>query len=377
MKRFWIGIIVVIIVVLAIMLIVTQTKKEPKVIKIGAILPLTGPAAKYGILTKEGMELAVEEINEQYKYKGISVKILFEDDGGTPQGGVNAFNKLIKIDKVPVITGAILSQIVLSVAPIAEVNKIVLLSVGASSEKIKESGDYVFRIRESSKPHGEKAAEFVLSISNQAGVIFLNAENGISYADEFRKKYEKEGGTIVLWEKYNEGETDFRTYLIKVKEKRLKVVYIPGLAVEIAYILKQAREMGISAIFVSSVGAENPKVLEIAGEAAEGLVYTYPYFDVSLEEIDMRIKEFVDKYVEKYGHNPDFLAANGYDGVKLLTEVIMKHGYKAEAIKNGLYEIKNFPGVGGEFSFDEYGEVTKPVILKHIKDRKFQVFKIR
>ncbi|MEO0072229.1 MAG: ABC transporter substrate-binding protein [candidate division WOR-3 bacterium] len=350
-------------------------KRNPKEIKIGAILPLTGNAAKYGTWTKEGMELAAEEINSQQK--GIRVKILFEDDGGTPQGGVNAFNKLIKVDKVSVVTGVILSQVALALAPIAEKNKIILLSTGASSEKIKDAGDYVFRIRESSRDHGKKAAEYALTISKQAGVIFLNAENGISYADEFKKHYEDAGGKIVLWEKYNEGETDFRSYLSKMREGKLKVVYIPGLVVEIAYILKQAKEMGISATFISSVGAENPKLLEIAGEGAEGLVYTYPFFDVSLSEIDARIKKFVDNYIKKYGHNPDFLAANGYDGIMLLAEIIRECGYNTNAIKKKLYETTNFPGIGGEFSFDEYGEVTKPVILKHVKNKEFQLFKVR
>jgi branched-chain amino acid transport system substrate-binding protein len=374
MKKIWITIGIVVIVALAIILVITQTKKEPGEIKIGVILPLTGPAAKYGNWTREGMEFAAEGINKQQKR--IRIRILFEDTGGKPEQGVNAINKLIKYDKTPVVTGAILSQETLAVAPIAEKNKIVLLS-GASSEEIREAGDYIFRIRESSRSHGEKAAEFALTVSKQAGVLFLNAENGISYANEFKRLYEEGGGDILLWEKYNEGETDFRTYLVKIRERDLKVVYIPGLVAEIAIILRQAKEMGISSIFISSPGAEHPKLIEIAGEAAEGLVYTYPYFDVSLGEKNSLVKEFVDGYVKKYRHNPEFLAAYGYDAIILLTEVIKKYGYKADAIKNGLYKIKKFPGVGGEFSFDEYGEVTKPVILKHVKDKEFQILKVQ
>jgi len=282
-------------------------------------------------------------------------------------------NKLIKFDKVPVVIGVIQSPTALAVAPIAEKEKIVMLSTGASAEKLKDAGDYIFRIREGSKIHGEKAAQEALSISNKCGVIFLNAENGVSYADEFKKYYEKSGGIIEIWEAYNEGEKDFRSYLAKLKEKNIKVVYIPGLVTEIALLLKQAKEIGNQATFISSVGAQNPKLLEIAKEAAEGLIYTYPYFDPSSKDINERIKSFLEKYVQKYGYEPDFLAANGYDAIKLLAKVTVENGYSADAIKEGLYKIEGFEGIGGNFYFDEYGEVIKPVIVKYVKDQNFEI----
>ncbi len=375
MKKWIWPLIGVIIIGIIVGIFVSQKRtKQPEVIKIGAILPLTGPAGKYGQWVKEGMELALSEVNSYTKK--YSFKLIIEDDKGIPKEAVNAVNKLIKVDKVPVITGAVLSKVVLSVSPIVEKNKIVLLSVGASAVKIRKAGDYVFRIRETAREHGKKAADFALTISRRAGVIFLNAENGVSYAEQFKKYYEENGGKIVLWEKYNEGETDFRSYLLKVKQLNLAVVYIPGLVPEIAFILKQAKELGVKAIFISSVGAQNPKLIEIARDAAEGLIYTYPYFDTRLAKTDKKVKEFVKKYYESYKHYPEFLAANGYDAIKLLASIISKYGYTPENIKNALYKVKNFHGVGGTFTFDEYGDVFKPVILKQIKNGKFTVFEI-
>ena len=147
-----------------------------KEIKIGVILPLTGPAGKYGKWARDGIELAVEEIRKT----DPSLKVIFEDNEGNPSKGVSAFLKLVKADKVPVVMDLILSQVALAVAPVAERNKVVMLSIGASAEKLKYAGDYVFRIRESSREHSRKAAEYALRITKVAGVIFLNAENGLS-----------------------------------------------------------------------------------------------------------------------------------------------------------------------------------------------------
>ena len=341
--------------------------------KIGVILPLTGKGANYGEWSKNGLDLVVKEINSLHDYP-YHLELVYEDDEGIPKNGVTAFQKLISIHKPSVVTGLILSKVALSVAPIAEENKIVLLSTGASSDALRTAGDYVFRIRESGIFHGHSMAEYVvkdLDIKN-VGVLYANAENGITYAEAFKEKVLELGEKIEFYEAFNEDETDFRTYLIKAKNRDIKVLYVPGLATEIGKILRQAKELGLEIQFLSSPGAQNPKLIEIAGQAAEGLIYTYPGFNP--DSSDTLVQEFVKRYEKGYGKTPEFLAANSYDAIKILAQVFESHGITSDQIKNGLYSVKDYHGVAGTLSFDEYGDVIKSVALKTMKNGEFVLY---
>lgn len=337
-------------------------------IKVGVILPLTGRAASYGAWSKEGMDLAAQEVNS--RRSRYSLRLIVEDDGGSPERATSAFLKLVKQDRVDVVVGVPMSQTALAVAPIAEQNGVVLVSTGASSEKLRDAGRFVFRIREPATMHGKAAAEFALARDSLAGVIYLNAENGLSYAEAFRRFYERGGGRILQWDAYNEGETDFRSILSKTRRLALRTVYTPGLAPDIAQVLKQARELGLNATFISSVGAENPKLIEVAGAAANGLVYTYPQFDSSMRK-DSRIGSFIERYKSMYHRTPEFLAANAYDAVLLVDSLIRAGNRSAAQLRDALYAVREYRGVGGTFSIDTTGEVEKGVILKRIENGQF------
>lgn len=145
MRKIWIGVGIVAIVILAIGLIAIQTKKEPGEIKIGAILPLTGDSALYGESIKKGIDLAVEQINSEEGVKGRKVTVIYEDSKAVPSVGVASFQKLISIHRVPVVIGDAVSSVTLAIAPIAEKNKVVILSPLSSAPAITEAGDFIFR----------------------------------------------------------------------------------------------------------------------------------------------------------------------------------------------------------------------------------------
>ena len=279
--------------------------------------------------------------------------------------------KLISVQNLSVVTGLISSRMAVACAPIAEQNQVVLLSTGASSDEIRNAGDYIFRVRESGIIHGQSAADYIWKKWNTAkiGVLYLNAESGITYADALKKRFLELGGQIDLYEAYNVGEIDFRTQLFKAKDKKIEILYVPGEAPEISQMLKQTKELGLEIQFLSSPGAENPKLIEIVGAAAENLIYTYPAFNPdSSGEI---VKQFTARYLEKFGTKPEFIAANSYDAIKILADVFKKYGYKSDQIKDGLYKTQNYNGVSGNLSFDEYGDVIKPIMFKTVKNGQF------
>ena len=122
-----------------------RDRVEEKVVKIGAILPLTGDAAKYGESAKEGIELAIKEINAEGGVKGHKIEIIYEDSQGLPTTGVSAFQKLITSNRVPAVIGGLFSSVTLAIAPIANREHVVVLSPTSSAPAITKAGDYIFR----------------------------------------------------------------------------------------------------------------------------------------------------------------------------------------------------------------------------------------
>ncbi len=338
------------------------SSNEP--IKIGAILPLSGKAASYGQSAQEAIELALEN-NKNFE-------IVYEDSQGQPTLGVNAVNKLINFDKVSIILGPIMSSVTLAVAPIAEENKIILITI-SSNPQITEAGDYIFRNREKASQQSEKIAEFIFKELNikEIATLYSNDDTGKGHYSTLIKNFEKLGGKILISETYEPTINDFRTQLTKIKNVNPKVIYLAGKPKDVGMILKQARELGINSQFIGTSGSEGKVVIEIAGSAAEGLIYSLPSGDITKKDVADFYKEYKEKcdvcYIE--------LGALFYDSVKIIEKVIEKCGENTDCIKQELYKVKDYYGASGKTSFDEYGDATKTVILKTVKDGKFIPYK--
>jgi len=212
-------------------------KKEE--IKIGVMTPLTGESAKYGQDIKRGYDLATEEINEKGGIQGKKLLLIYEDDEGKPDKAVSAAQKLIQRDKVSVILGALWSSPTLAVAPIAEKNKVVLLSSGSSSPKITDAGDYIFR-NEISEAYGakESAKLYFNAGFKKIATIYINNDYGIGVRDITKEIYEQLGGVVTTSEAFEQDEKDFRTQLLKIKETNPEAILIVSYK-EAILILKQ------------------------------------------------------------------------------------------------------------------------------------------
>lgn len=345
--------------------------KEEKDIIIGAVLPLTGDAAMYGESAKRAIGLAVEEINMAGGIDGRKVRIIYEDDQALPDKGVSAFQKLITVDRVPVVIGAMPSSVTLAIAPIAEKNKIVLFSPASSNPKITEAGDYIFRNDVSDVFEGEKMAEEAwqrLGLKKIA-VLYINNDYGVGIKDVFTQKFKALGGEITGLETFEQRATDFRSQLTKIKKTGPEAVYVVGYKEQIQ-ILKQYKELGIKAQILATIMLEDPEIIQNVGDAAEGAIYTYRAYNPESEERE--VQEFVRNFKAKYGVEPDNWAAQSYDALRIVALAIERGGYDSEGIKKALYGIKAFPGVSGLTTFDENGDVIKPISLKIVKDGVFK-----
>ncbi len=338
-------------------------------VKIGVILPLTGGAAIYGLSAKEGIDLALGELNNN------QIELIFEDSQCNPEKAVSAARKLIDVNGIKVIIGHICSSAALAVAPITEANKVILFSPGASSPDLTYAGDYVFRNRQDISGEVSETAKIVkdFGISN-IGIIYVNNDYGIASRNIFKEKFTELGGKILIEESYQQESVDFRTQLTKIKEVNPEAIFLVGLINESAIIVKQSHELGVQSQFFSTIGIEGKELIEIAGPAAEGIIYTAPFFDVNSNE--STVKEFVDNFKTMYQKDPTYVfAANGYDALKILDLVINQCGkIDSDCIRDELYKIENFKGASGITTFNEYGDVTKPVMVKTIKNGEFILY---
>lgn len=353
--------------------VVAPSNKTIKIkeIKVAGIYPLTGKAATFGQWAHNGVELAIDEINAAGGVNGVNLKHIVDDTQTDNKLAVSAFNKAISIHKVDAAVGFVSSGEALACAPVAEQNNTVMITPVAGTEKLKEAGEYVFRTRESGYLQAYKIAEYAIKQLkiNRASILYENAANAIAYRDAFKSKFEALGGRIVTELSYDENTGNWRTYLAKLKQLDQAAVYAPGISTVIGLILKQSQEIGFKTQWLSSAGIEDPKLFEMAGGAAEGLIFATSFF--SLDSNNQKTKHFVGAYQDKYGSQPSVYAANAYDTIYILAECFNNGAIKGQSLVDCLYGIMDFSGASGTITFDNYGEVYKPTTIKVVKDNRF------
>ena len=283
-----------------------------------------------------------------------------EDNQSTPQGSVSALQKLINIHKLPVVIGPVASGNMLAMAPIAEKAKIVLISPAASSPKISDAGDYIFRNSLLAAPQGKMMANFCYESlqKRKVAILFIDDETGRGYKESFKSKIISLGGKVVFVDKYDKRGSDFRAQLSKLKQNLPEAIYVPSIPKTLGHILRQAKELGIKAVFLANYGAEGDALLKTAAEAAEDIYYTSVPID----------SDFTKKFEDVHRRKPTIGAPLGYDTLKLTALAIRNGGCSAEGIKKALYGIRDFSGATGRISFDHKGDATKEVIIKTVKN---------
>lgn len=359
-----IGIIIIVIIVVLIVIFYEATPKEA--IKIGVIIPLTGDLATYGEGMKNAINLAIENSGLEKR-----IQLIIEDDRGCIIAeDVSIAQKLVNIDRVKGILGPACSSAFLSVIPVTEETKVILISSSATSKSITNAGNYIFRTIASDADKGIAVAEFAYTRDYRKGALLYDIANDsfVQQRADVKGKFAELGGQISIEESFKTGDTDFRSQLTKIKNSNADVVFIGAFPQEGALVLKQARELGIKLPFISSDSDLGTKdVVDIAGEAAEGLIFPF-----ATTPINKEYTEFVNVYKNKFGKEPPAYALESYDAAALLVKATAESDGTPESIKDELQKIgQNYYGVSGIITFDKNGDVQKPMIIKTIKDGQF------
>lgn len=331
--------------------------ESTKTIKIGFMGPLTGDAASYGESIKRGVDLAVKEMGL------ANVSVIYEDSKCEAKDAVNAINKLINIDKVVAIVGDVCSGATLAAAPVAEKNKVVMISPASTSPKITEAGDYIFRVVPSDALQGEFGAKLVIKKGyKKLAILYGNEEYGVGFEKVLRENFKKLGGEVVASESFERGATDLRTQIAKIKAAKPQAIYIisnsPDSAVSA---LRQLKELKVGAVLFGSEGLKSADIIDGAKEAAEGLIVT---------SVTSGTGDFISRHVKEYNLEPGPFAAFGYDAFKAIALAVKKGAVNSEEIKKALYDL-TFDGATGFVDFDANGDVGGNYDVFVAKEGKF------
>lgn len=345
-------------------------EKGAEVITIGAILPLTGDAALYGNNDKEGIDLAVEMVNNKGGINGRKINILYEDSKAEAKTGVSAINKLAN-SNISVIIDDAISTVTLGMLPIATDKKIIILSTGATNPSLSGASPYFYRVWNSDAEEGVFAARasFETLGLKKIAIVYVNNDYGKGLMDVFKKEYSSLGGQITTEETYEKTDNDFRNLITKIKQSVPEAIYLVGYASETGIITKQLRELKVPSKIIGTVAMEDPVFLNLAGKASEDVIYIFPKApDGPI------VTEFKELFRKKYGKDPGLLCDVAYDAANLVIHAYEKGAKTSDEIRKIFAELKDYRGASGEITFDSKGDVHKPMILKVIKNGSFTTY---
>ncbi|MBS4212495.1 MULTISPECIES: ABC transporter substrate-binding protein [Neobacillus] len=351
-------------------------------IKIGANLELSGGVASYGQSIKEGIDLALEEINKE-GIDGKKLKLVVVDNKSEAPEAINGATKLISQDKVSAIIGAATSGNTKAQIEIAQSNNVPIITpTGTAADVTVKDGklnDYVFRTCFIDPFQGTVAANFAAKeLKVKTAAVFIDSSSDYSkgLAASFKEKFEKEGGKVVTQEAYVAKDTDFHAQLTNIKGKNPEFVFVPGYYEEVGLIVKQARELGLDAPMMGADGWDSPKLVELAGKDALNNTFITNHY--SSGDSDQKVQEFVKAFKAKYkDKSPDAFNALGYDSAYFLADAIKRAGGgDSKKIQKALAETNGLDLVTGQMKLDKDHNPIKSAVILEYKDGE-QTFKTK
>jgi branched-chain amino acid transport system substrate-binding protein len=330
-------------------------KKEPETIKIGAILPLTGPAAFFGQVAKAGLELGIEDVK---KFKGVKIDVIYEDSQANPGIALNSFRKLITRDKVDVIITTVYS-VGMILKPEAEKNKVPLFAT-VIAPNFPQGTKYVIRHAPLITDDVSLLLEFLNKNNISKAVLLYQMDD---YGQAFRDLLEKSNiKQKIMSEPFNPKDVDFRSLIYKIIKFHPDAISIVGFTQAVGTLIKQIREAGYSGLIHASLGFPfTPDFLKDASYL-KGVIYN----GINLDENAEYIKSIYRRLKERYGQEkPSSLSILFYDWAILVGEVYSRYKIKsAEELITAVKSLKKleYPGISCEITSD--GEIIVPSKLK-------------
>ncbi|MDD4613731.1 ABC transporter substrate-binding protein [Aminivibrio sp.] len=346
-------------------------------VKIGLLVPLTGPAAADGTSALYSVQIALDQVNAAGGVLGKKVELIYYDDRADAKEAVALSHKLIEQDGIDAFVAGSYSLPTRAVAPIFQEEGIPLVAAYAIHPDVTRAGDYCFRNGFLGMVEGRAAGYTAHKLLGGKTVALLTSDNDFGRTlvvgfKEYAAKYAPDL-KIVSEQAYPFSEKDYKPYLSKIKELDPDVIFASGYYFQTGPLLRQARELGIQSKILGEEGADSPKLMEIAGDASEGF-----HIVTNFDRDDPRpvVQDFLKEFRSRHKFEPDMVGASAYDAFMIITDGMKTSGSTEGAkVRDAIAAVKDYNGLTGIIGgFDEIGEVVKPVQVQVVKEGLFRHF---
>jgi len=345
-------------------------------IKLGVAAPFTGDYAQFGEYTKDGVELAVEEINAAGGVLGRPLEIVYGDDKGDSKEAVSVAQRFASDSSITAIVGHFFSGATLAAGPIYQQNGIPTIAMASTNPEVTNIGDYVYRINVGDNYQGSQLANLLYSEGyKKASIIYDNSDYGKGVSDVFANSFINLGGEVLINDSYmGTQDKDFSIILTKIANSDTEVIILASYYSEAALIKRQARNFGIEIPFYGSDSLYTTDFITLAGADAEG-TYVVAYFHES--NPSDAAQEFIAKFKEKYNKKVDAWSPYCYDAIYVMADSIERAGSTdREAIKDAISATSNFQGATGVTTFEGAREpLGKELLLLVVENGEYVVVK--
>src|SRR6478735_10020391 len=359
---------------ISLMMFAPTANAQDKTIKIGALFPMSGPGSYFGAQDKQGVELALEQLNKN-GVNGYKFAVQYEDSSCGPLPATQAAKRLIEQFKPDVIIGEECSDATLAVMPVVEQAKVPLLNAGSSSIKVTEPGNpWTFRIMPNEVMQGINLAENASKRikAETAVLLFENTNAGIGNAQVFKENFTKAGGKVLAEIGFGRDVNDFTAIATRVaglgKVDVIPTYTLEGQGLKITQALAQAsvtKGGNGGAIQIGTIwlpfGFEQK-----AGKAALGYVRIVQFDPTETRDA---VKDFSTAFKAKYNQEPTHLNAHAYDQIMLIADVVKRGGKDAQSIRDGLAATKSYSGVTGSVAFDKTNQNVKMDTIHYMETK--------
>jgi branched-chain amino acid transport system substrate-binding protein len=349
---------------------------QERVVRIGVAMPISGPGSYFGVMDKEGMELALEQLKDGVN--GTKLQVHYEDSACSPLQATNAVKRMLDQFKPHIVIGEECSDASLAIAPILNEAKVVQLNVGSVTMKLTESGyKYTFRIFPNAEQQSLPLAKVAYGMLKARTAVVLHEKTnaGNDNAEGFKKPFEAMGGKVLATIDFGRDVNDFTAIATRIaslgKVDVLPTFALEGQQVRLSQALAQAKVVkggGGNAVQMGSIWLPygfDPK----AGPAAEGYVRIVQFDPTEKRKI---VQDFVKAFHAKYGADktPTHINAHAYDAILLIAEAVRRGARDSESIREQFSKFKDVEVTTGRITFDAKGQTSDLSVVHFVETQK-------
>jgi len=358
------------LIVLLALLLSGCTSKEP--LLVGFTAQLTGKHSELSIHLRNGVRLAVEEINAEGGIDGRMIELLVEDDLGTPEGAREAENRLIDAGVLAVI-GHLTSNQTIAGLEISESRDVLLFSSSAATSDLSGKDDLFFRTVSSTDAMGQGLGRYVQQNRELSSMAIIFDEDNDSYSipmmEAFTETFTGMGGQITAQVGFPGGEElNYSPFVDNLMASNPDSIFIIANPLDTALIAQTISKKEFAPALFFTPWGHASSMLQNGGSAIEGMELVIG-FDAN--DSDPALEEFRKNYEERFVHPPGFIAVQGYETMQMLAHALAMTAGNADGLSQALIDMKDFEGLSGEIQVDAYGDAVRSLVIQRVIDGEF------